>query len=866
MYKLIPLLILSAFFYANALVIPQTPEKDVDGCFVIKTAEELYGFADEVNAGRTSDSTCAVLDADITVNKNLLDSEAVALASMDSLNTEVPGPECVKTGEACKYDVWIPIGNREVTAFKGRFDGRNHTIRGLFAYMPASDSVGFFGTTKWAVVENLNIADSYFHGNSVVGGIAGGFGGRMINSSFYGVIVSSGVSGGVVGILDGDILRSHNDGYVRGMSFVGGVVGNGRSSMINKCYNTGSVFGSENVAGIVGYRGNVIYSYNEGLVVGKKLAAGLMGKIFSSSDTLMYSFNTGRIYGGSDIVGGYTFSGEYTNILGNYSIKGARSGQRESPEILDSAVFASDSLLNVFNRRTFGLWKKGKGHPVFDENSVPELIDSVYQIKTAAQLLWFVDYINYAFAYPNTSAILLDDIVFNKNVVNSECLLKKDTCDFPEWTPIHGIRSLPDYYGFTGTFDGNGHSVSGLYMKSFVGTNYNNEGMFDRIDNRGVVKNLVLMDSYFNTEHLNIIAVYNNGKIIESFGKYYRDASKYSVSFEAEEYVVDFGSQGFATSYSSKNYVQKHENIEGLWFDGRRFAVAKRSVCYYKDSTECRVEGFMVQGTKIDGKFPRVLFPYRRLNPAPRFTYHYDAMSVTMDSLGYLAYKYRSLAGDKKEDQLNEVRLMDFVWPTFSSLDGVCLTYTSDHDMTLANSNCKIVLPKSNEPKTMDINFKDFELMKDGKNDTIDCLKDLRTIRTFYLAHMDSKDIEGVARIFELGPKGACMGGKKIAAAEPSFCYDAGVERDYCEDPDHPSLLVVPKTELPDAGIALTGKSLLFDGFAARSSYRILDLKGSVVKMGAVSPVVDVSSLHAGAYAVYVRDGAKSVIKKVVLK
>ena len=871
MKKLSVILVLVTVFCANALVIPQTPQIGSDGCFLIANAEELYGFADEVNSGRTDNKTCVRLEADITINPNLLDSEKVAMAIRDTVDAIPPAPDCVQKGETCKLDKWTPIGFTEKTAFKGRFDGQGHTISGLFVNSPARDSVGFWGYVEGGVIENLHIVDTYIRGRYSVGGVIGAASyGRIYNCSFSGVVVSDGTAGGVVGKLRGTILHSHNDGYVRGGSSVGGVVGNANSSMVNKCYNTGAIFGDENVGGITGLSGNVMYSYNAGDVHANKYAAGLVGELFGPSDSVMYSFNIGHVYGSSHIVGEHTFStSDYKNVRGNYSLNGAARSSWGDFVLLDSAAFRGDSLLNILNGLTFGLWKKGERHPVFDEAAKPELKDSVYQIKSAAQLLWFVDYENFMFAYPNTSAILLDDIVFNKNVVASECVQKDTLCDFPNWEPIFGISKLPDYYGFTGTFDGNGHSVSGLYM-GWGSSKNPDEGMFRRIDNRGVVKNLVLTDSYFASKHLNIIAVENKGKMIECFGKYYRDGTIYSGAFGAEEYVIDFRDYGFMESYSTDNYEQKHKNNDGLWFDGKRFAVSKRAVCYYKDSTECNEEGHLYTGYPINMQYPRAFFPYKTMNPVPRFISRFSNIDVTMDNLGYLAYKYRYLVGDTvyarsfpKEIYLSPARYNT----EFPDLEGVCMTYTSDHDMTFSGGDyfdpkCGIVLPKTNEPKTVNLDFKDFKKL--NEKDTVDCGKLLRKISYMNLGHRDSQDIEGVARLFEFGPKGTCKGGKKIAAEEPAYCY-SGV-RDYCAEPDNPILPIPVKTVLSDMNVAIAGRTLVFSGVSAGATFDLVDVMGVVTKKGYVLSTIDVSEIKAGVYVVRVRDGAKRLVKKVSLR
>ena len=174
MNKLFIAFILLAAFSANALVTPQTPKKDSDGCYLITNAAELYGFADMVNSRDSSEKTCARLDADITINKNLLDPEKVAAAARDTVDTIPPAPSCLESEDPCELEKWVPIGKSKNVYYTGRFDGRGHTISGLYIDMPERDSVGFFGVAAYgATIENLNIVDSYIRGRGDVGGVAG---------------------------------------------------------------------------------------------------------------------------------------------------------------------------------------------------------------------------------------------------------------------------------------------------------------------------------------------------------------------------------------------------------------------------------------------------------------------------------------------------------------------------------------------------------------------------------------------------------------------------------------------------------------------------------------------------------------------
>lgn len=101
---------------------------------------------------------------------------------------------------------------------------------------------------------------------------------------------------------------------------------------------------------------------------------------------------------------------------------------------------------------------------VWDGTSViPTLSGDVYQIATAENLAWFAEAVNSGTS--SIKAVLTADIELNT-------LGSKDK----EWTPI-GTAENP----FTGTFDGAGHTISGVYVNQPEATGV---GLF------GVVKNI----------------------------------------------------------------------------------------------------------------------------------------------------------------------------------------------------------------------------------------------------------------------------------------------------------------------------------------------------------------------------------------
>jgi len=101
-------------------------------------------------------------------------------------------------------------------------------------------------------------------------------------------------------------------------------------------------------------------------------------------------------------------------------------------------------------------------------------------IGTPAELISFANGVNDGSVAANSKVKLTADIDLNKGWTASA------TAPTNVWTPING---------FTGTFDGDGHTISGIYVATVSGIA--GTGMFTNL-NGGTIENLVIQNSYIN--------------------------------------------------------------------------------------------------------------------------------------------------------------------------------------------------------------------------------------------------------------------------------------------------------------------------------------------------------------------------------
>ncbi len=409
-----------------------------DGIYKIETAAELAWVAQAVNNNTLSEATFKL--------SNDIDLQNLA---------------------------WTPIGN-EISLFKGKFDGGNFEVSGLYIDDIGLTNVGLFGfINHGAIVQNLGVDGSVTAtaSNAAVGGLVGqNIASDIINCYNLATVTAQGAAvsaGGIAGGNSGNILNSYNGGNISGTEYSGGVAGIHESSgTVENCYNIGTVKGQN-------YVGSLLGAHYDNLVKNSYWLAGTATKAIGYTENTPYSTPTTSNIGSFGSVGS-----EITNLIAADSNIPASS----LFDALNAGVIAyngTDPAPTIKAAQWRIISGQNKGYPLqatywTDYAKEPNKdADGVYQIADAEELAWLID--NHASAGSANSGgsdakyILIDTINLSEHV----------------WTPIGNTD------GFAGNFDGDGIFIEGLYM-------YNTEAsqaLFAKVEPIGTIKNLNLSGS-----------------------------------------------------------------------------------------------------------------------------------------------------------------------------------------------------------------------------------------------------------------------------------------------------------------------------------------------------------------------------------
>ena len=428
-------------------------------------------------------------------------------------NAGVVGAENSSVGGICGYNQDATVTN---CSNSGKVNGKGW-VGGISGYSNA-------------IITDCHNTGTVNGTGSSVGGVCGNNSGGTITNGYNTGTVTGGESsanvGGVCGYINGGtVTNSYNQGLVSGKDKVGGVCGRNGGTTAN-CYNIGSVTGVEssaNIGGVCGYNssGTTKNCYNTGTVTGGESSTnigGLCGYNSSGSFSNCYYladsetdsidgtvFKTAKQFASGEVA--YLLQGDQTE-----AVWGQDLSQENTYPVLDGAkrVYRNNAYAGCGGSPDAPIYSYAneKTDPDFTEHNYNNGFctacgdckpatdadeDGCYEIGNAGQLYWFANKVNTDNEnYNNANAVLTADITVNKDVLTANGELNSGS--FTAWTPI-GWYDYENYTNcsYNGIFDGQKHTVSGLY---FNDESAKDVGLFGYVEN-GSISNVGIVDSYF---------------------------------------------------------------------------------------------------------------------------------------------------------------------------------------------------------------------------------------------------------------------------------------------------------------------------------------------------------------------------------
>jgi len=375
---------------------------------------------------------------------------------------------------------FAPVGDyssgNDTTSFTGNFDGLGHSISNLSINRPDTDFVGLFGFASGSTLRNIGLVDGSVTGRDFTGALVG------------------------VHTL-GDVTDAYNTGSVAGGYFVGGLLGYTETSVISRVYSTGDVNGSgTDIGGLVGglwYESRINDAYATGAVTGDASVGGLVGQNVTDS-AITNAYALGRVTGNSN-TGGLVGSNASGGTVTNGYYVGETSGQSDSGkgERLAAIAELTSAMPGGFDTAIWGNQDNRVAPYLVDVETLSTYVGSdtarYTVISTLEQLQGLDD--------PDGRYALFDDI---------------DASYTLNWNDGAGFAPL-DWNaasGFTGRFDGLGHSI---YELTINRPDSDAVGLFSQLDAGGEIRNLRLEDvSISGKDWVGALAASNTGGIIDN--------------------------------------------------------------------------------------------------------------------------------------------------------------------------------------------------------------------------------------------------------------------------------------------------------------------------------------------------------------
>jgi len=510
---------------------------------VLDSVEDLYGFY-VVSASDNFKGKTVKLGKDIVVNSG----------NAADFATTAPGRE------------WLSAAKGNY--FAGTFDGQGYAISGLYMNED-SQTAGFIGRiTSDGTVKNLKLVNSYLKTSSThAGSIVGHSNGTVENVYSNAIIEATGSGyfiGGIIGVVDyytfdltfqQKISNCWFDGSIKiedNKQCVGGIVGaiakmgiidtKDTKVTIEHCLNTGTITTSKKasyVGGILGCDwGDITFKVDDCLNVGKVSGSNTEGAIIGRVKSSKSVYEVTNSYATNDSC---SLAGYGTKLPNVWLMDNAAYEYT----YLDFAKYWTTVVNDTPELRTFASKVQTASGEKKLDISWYDAKKNTYELKDLADLYGFY-LLSANNDFKGKTVKLGADIIVNEG----------NAATFAGAEPVNVWMPIGAGAPFAGTFDGQGHSISGLYVDSTTAK----AGLFAQTALGSMVKNLKITNSYVRTTSTHTGAVI--GHAYGSVKSVYSDAI---IEGSGSGYFVG-GIVGVA-DYHTLDYSYK-QSIKDCWFDG----------------------------------------------------------------------------------------------------------------------------------------------------------------------------------------------------------------------------------------------------------------------------------------------------------
>lgn len=476
------------------------------------TAVDTSWYAGHENETKFSIGTAAELAGlAALVNGTAKDAEGKPIAAVNFYD------ETTKTDKTIKLtadidlgnQAWTPIGNGDSSfAFSGTFDGNGNTISGL--NVPDTNAPGLFGCI-FGTVQNLIVKGNVTVDENADGGDYGEGGGVVCENR--GTVQNCGFYGSV----------NDETGYL----FVGGVAGGGYGKVLNCWYYKDAENSALGVCGDTATTTNcVVISSSDNMTMKAAKLATLQtnapdtGKVWSWKEGDAYPTlvsNVSRSMTLKPYLNSCTAKVAVSGLTGESGVYLLENGVNTVTLLLDSGYSGENVYVRTNAANADGqiqLTTSGVSVPIgnaektilyygteedFEAGKWYTAGDAPYQISTGKELVYLAQLVNDGNNFSGKTIVLTADIDLNNQA----------------WTPIGNENGFDAELAFSGTFNGDGYTVSGLNVPDTYFP-----GLFGQISTSAVVQNLIVKGSVTGGDEASGtwaeaagVAAYNDGCI-----------------------------------------------------------------------------------------------------------------------------------------------------------------------------------------------------------------------------------------------------------------------------------------------------------------------------------------------------------------